>query len=114
MNEELEKKTEELIQVAMQIIMHAGDARLRIAEALEYAKKFEFDSADEKMQESMAEITEAHRAQTEVIQHEAGGDTYPHSLIFAHAQDTIMTINSEVRMAKEMIDILKLLNQKTR
>ena len=114
MDDTLEMKQEELLQVAMQIIMHAGDARLRINEALKAAKVFDFEQADSKMKEAVDEITEAHRAQTKVIQREAGGDAYPYTLIFTHAQDTIMTINSEVRLAEEMIDILKLLEERTR
>jgi len=100
---------EELIQVAMQIILHAGDARLKITEALSYAKKFEFDSASESMNEANENLCLAHKAQTEIIQNEANGKRYQHVLLFTHAQDTLMTINSEIRMAEEMIDILKII-----
>ncbi|MCD8120777.1 MAG: PTS lactose/cellobiose transporter subunit IIA [Clostridiales bacterium] len=112
--EQMEEKQAELVRVAIQIIMHAGDARLKIYEALAHAKKFDFEQANLCMQDADEKITEAHRSQTEVIQREAGGDSYPHSLIFAHAQDTIMTINSEVKLARELIDILKIIDQKTR
>lgn len=107
MNEE-----NELIPVAMQIILHAGDARLKITESLSQAKKFEFEESSKLMEEAEKAITLAHKAQTEIIQNEASGEEYPFSLLFAHAQDTLMTINSEVRMAKEMIDILKIIAEK--
>lgn len=109
MNEIMES---ELVSVAMQIILHAGDSRVKIAEALSYAKKFEFEKANEIMEEAEAAITLAHKSQTDVIQGEAGGKEYEFSLLFAHAQDTLMTINSEIRMAKEMIDILKIIANK--
>lgn len=108
----MEQEESELIPVAMQIIMHAGDARIKITEALKAAKKFEFENADAEMKEAKREITLAHNSQTEIIQNEASGISYGFSLLFAHAQDTLMTINSEVRMAEEMIDILKLIAQK--
>lgn len=107
-----EQEESELVPVAMQIIMHAGDARLKITDALKEAKQFAFDKAAEEMTEAKKEITLAHNCQTEIIQNEASGINYGFSLLFAHAQDTLMTINSEVRMAEEMIDILKLLSEK--
>lgn len=108
MNESLE---EELVEVAMQIILHAGDARLKISEALGYAKKFAFDEAQSSMQTAEHAIHNAHRCQTNVIQSETRGVKYPHSLLFAHAQDTLMTINSELNLSKEMIEILCMIAQ---
>lgn len=112
--EVLAEEESELIPVAMQIIMHAGDARIKITEALKMAKKFDFEKAEEEMKEAKREITLAHNSQTEIIQNEASGISYGFSLLFAHAQDTLMTINSEVRMAEEMIDILKLIDGRCR
>ena len=102
----------ELVTVAMQIILHAGDARIKITEALSYAKKFDFEKAKAIMEEASEAITLAHKAQTEIIQNEANGRNYEFSLLFAHAQDTLMTINSEQRIAKEMMDVLKLIANK--
>lgn len=101
-----------LIPVAMQIILHAGDSRIKIAEALACAKKGDFEQTDKVIQEAEEAITLAHKSQTEIIQNEASGNSYEYSLLFAHAQDTLMTINSELRMAKEMIDILKIIDEK--
>lgn len=99
----------ELVSVAMQIILHAGDARVEINKALKAAKKFDFNTAKSCMTGAEQCVLKAHKAQTEIIQNEASGKVYPYSLLFAHAQDTLMTINSEYRMASEMIDILHLI-----
>ena len=40
------------------------------------------------------------RDRTEVIQSQVGGENMEYSLLFIHAQDTLMTINTELRMAK--------------
>ncbi len=109
---EMTDRLEELVDVSMQIILHAGDARLKVTEAIACAKTFDFEKADEAMKEAQHKITEAHKSQTDVIQAEASGDTYPHSLLFAHAQDTLMTINSEVRLGAEIIDVLKIIKEK--
>lgn len=102
----------ELVSVAMQIILHAGDARIKINEALKAAKEFDFNTVEPCMTEAEQCILQAHKAQTEIIQNEASGKTYPYSLLFTHAQDTLMTINSEYRMASDMIDIIHLIKNR--
>lgn len=102
----------DLISVAMQIILHAGDARNLASDALVEAKQFHFDKAAELMAQAEAAITSAHKSQTEVIQGEASGNSYEYSLLFAHAQDTLMTINSELRLSRELIDVIKIVAAK--
>lgn len=103
----------ELISVAMQIILHAGDARNFARESLSLAKNFEFEKADHKLKEAEESLVLAHKSQTEIIQNEASGHSYQFSLLFAHAQDTLMTIQSELKMSKEMIDILKIISKQS-
>ncbi|WP_207940736.1 PTS system, cellobiose-specific IIA component [Enterococcus sp. DIV2402] len=103
-----EQEENELISVAMKIIIHAGDARNQLVEALNFAKQFDFFAAENLIQKAEQNIVLAHKAQTSVIQEEASGHSFDISLLFIHAQDTLMTINSELRMTKEMIDILKI------
>lgn len=110
--EDTEELEEELTQVAMQIILHAGDARTKAAEALEAAKQGNFDLAHELIEEADKNVLEAHRSQTGVIQAEAGGKSYPYTILFAHAQDTLMTIASELRLTKQLVDVLALIYSK--
>lgn len=98
---------ENTIQSAMEIILHAGDARVKCKEALNEIAKFDLDSAKAKMKEAQAEITKAHKVQTDAIQNETRGETAEYSLLFAHAQDTLMTIYSEINIAKQMIHIFE-------
>ena len=94
------------------IIMNAGDARLSVKDALSHAKAFDFTEAENKMEEAKKFIVQAHKSQTEVIQSEANGKKYEYSMLFAHAQDTLMTIMSEIQLAEQMIDILKIISHK--
>ncbi|MCI9200829.1 MAG: PTS lactose/cellobiose transporter subunit IIA [Lachnospiraceae bacterium] len=107
-----EEFNEELVATAMQIIMNAGDARLSVKDALSHAKAFDFTEAENKMEEAKKFIVQAHKSQTEVIQSEANGKKYEYSMLFAHAQDTLMTIMSEIQLAEQMIDILKIISHK--
>ncbi len=107
-----EEFNEELVATAMQIIMNAGDARLSVKDALSHAKAFDFTEAEKKMEEAKKFIVQAHKSQTEVIQSEANGKKHEYSMLFAHAQDTLMTIMSEIQLAEQMIDILKIISHK--
>ena len=102
----------ELVSVAMQIILHAGDARIKVEIALKQAKQFNFTQAKETIQEAEECIHQAHISQTDVIQNETRGKTYEPCLLFAHAQDTLMTIMSELNLAKELIDFFEIMNNK--
>ncbi len=107
-----EIKENELVNVAMQIILHAGDARVKMEGAVKKVKQFDFEKSESLMAEAKECIRQAHVAQTEVIQNEARGVTYEPCFLFTHAQDTIMTINSEVNLIQEMIELFKILNEK--
>ena len=43
---------------------------------------------------------------------ETRGKTYEPCLLFAHAQDTLMTIMSELNLAKELIAFFEIMNKK--
>lgn len=102
-----ESKKKTMSMVAMQIILHAGDAKIHVYEALDKIKEFDFTSAIEEMKKADEEIVAAHKIQTAMVQDEAAGNDYPNSLLFNHAQDTLMTVISNCEMAKKVIDIAK-------
>lgn len=102
-----EDMKEEVVKNAMQIILHAGNARLKCKNALDSISEFDIETAKLRLKEANAEITEAHRVQTDAIQNETRGEKQEYSLLFAHAQDTLMTIYSELNIAKQMIKIFE-------
>ena len=97
---------EELIQAAMNIILHTGHTRAACMQALKNIEDADFEAAKENMKTANKEITEAHKIQTDAIQKDVGGEKpQEYSLLFAHAQDTLMTIYSEINIAKRLIKI---------
>ena len=97
-----------IIDIAMEIILNAGDARLAAMEALDAMATSDFDTAQEKLNDAQQKIVVAHRAQTDCIQSSMTDEgTEEYSLLFAHAQDTLMTINTEINIAKKMLLINK-------
>lgn len=93
------------VEAAMSIILNAGDARLACKGALEAVAESDYELAEEKIKEADTKITAAHKVQTDAISDEAAGGESSYSLLFTHAQDTLMTINSEIVLAKQIIKI---------
>ncbi|MGV3466575.1 MAG: PTS lactose/cellobiose transporter subunit IIA [Heyndrickxia sp.] len=105
MDQQLSK--EELSIISMNVILHAGNARDYVFKAVDKASKGEFDQADELMNQANEEIIAAHKAQTETLQKEAEGFDLPFSPLFGHAQDTLMTVKSEMNVMREIIKLYK-------
>jgi len=65
------------------------------------------DAADE-------HIRQAHAEHTGIIQLEAGGRTLPYAALFSHAQDTLMTTYSELRLARRLLPVFRTLDDRIR
>lgn len=98
---------DEKVQAAMQIILHSGDARTKCKEALDAIAVTDFTLAKKNIEDAQTEIRKAHKIQTDAIQAECSGEAGEYSVLFVHAQDTLMTINSEIIIAKQMIKIFE-------
>lgn len=98
--------------IAMEVIMNAGDGRDKIDEALAAAAAGDLEQANALLKEAESLIVKAHNAQTEVIQSQVSGENMEYSLLFIHAQDTLMTINTELRMTQKLLPIVKMLMNK--
>lgn len=105
--------TEGRIQSAMTIILHAGDARNACMSALNALAEDDFETAEINLTIAQQEITKAHKAQTDEIQEEAAGEKESeYSLLFTHAQDTLMTVMSEINIAKSLLKICRNVDNK--
>jgi len=99
--------TMELNEAAMKIIMLAGDSREVINKAMKAtmadAPHAEVDAL---MKEAKAKVIEAHRIQTDIIQGTLQ-ENVQSTLIFSHAQDTLMAVYSELNTFGHMIQIYR-------
>lgn len=91
-----------LTEAAMQIILAAGEARAEIKAVYDALAAADAESVAAHLSEARERITVAHRAQTEVLQAEARGERHEPSLLFAHAQDSLMVVNSEAITARNV------------
>ena len=94
--------------IAMTLIVHSGDARTLAFQALQAAKKHDFEEAERLMGESKRALTEAHHGQTDLLIAEANGEKTDLSVLLIHSQDHLMTSMLAQELIAEMIELYKL------
>lgn len=94
-------------EAAMKVILNASQGRDKIDESVIHIKDKNFGEAERLLNEAEKYIVKAHKSQTSVIQTQSAGEDLEYSLLFIHAQDTLMTINTELRVTKNMLTIIK-------
>lgn len=107
-------------KISMEIILHAGDARNKANEAIDVLLNEEdIGKANKLLVEAKEDIKKAHSAQTKVMQ-ELANDEFEGNdnqtilpMLFIHAQDTIMTIMSEVNMVEKLMLVYKKLSNRS-
>lgn len=105
-----EEEISPTIQNTMTILMAAGEARNECKLAYEAIAAGDLALAEEKLACADARIVEAHHVQTDAIQGAFRGEEQEYSLLFAHAQDTLMTIYSEIITAKQLFKVFSALD----
>ena len=99
--------TDELNEAAMNIIMLAGDSRDASSKAIKATLEDAPDSEiDDLMAQAKTKVVEAHRIQTEIIQQTLEDDLH-NTLFFSHAQDTLMTVQSELNTFTYIIQMYR-------
>lgn len=96
---------ENLNMISMKIILHAGDARNQVKKALDNLEEPDFVEAEHLLVDASEKLKKAHEAQTKAIQDMATGAKIPYSVLFSHAQDTLMTVMSEYNIAKQLVKL---------
>ncbi len=94
-------------EVAMGVIINACNGREKVDQAFDAMGSMDFGRAAELLEQADRDLLQAHNAQTETIQAQAAGENTEYSLLFTHAQDTLMTITSEHRIAKNLLNVLR-------
>jgi PTS system cellobiose-specific IIA component len=94
--------------VVFRMILHGGNARSLSMEAIAHAKRGEFDSARQVLQQAAAELRQAHQVQTSLLHEEASGEAgggAPVTLLMVHAQDHLMNAMTVKELAAEFVDL---------
>lgn len=104
-----EEKAEYVVEQAMQIILSSGDARTHASKAFDAICEGRYDDAEELLKEAEKTQVVAHNVQTAMIQGDirGGRERLGYYVLFAHAQDTLMTIQVELNLTKGILKLAR-------
>ena len=99
------EKEQYVAEQAMQIILNSGDARTLAGQAFTKICEGAFDEAANLLKQADKTQVKAHNIQTTMIQGDIRGDEerLGYFVLFAHAQDTLMTIQTELNLTKSIL-----------
>ena len=92
---------------AFQIISSVGTARSCYIEAIQEAKKGNYDEAEQLIQDGDEAFVEGHDAHAGLLQKEASGEAGSIGLLILHAEDQLMSAEGFKTIALEFIDVYK-------
>lgn len=98
---------EKNLQAIMGLVLYGGDGKSNAMEAIQAAKKGNFELADSKMKAAEESLLQAHHSQTDMLSQEAAGNPTELSLLMIHGQDHLMTGIAFKDLAKEVVDIYR-------
>lgn len=93
----------DLEEVSLELILHGGNARAEVHEALIAARQGNFEKSAEHMEMAEEEIRIAHQAQTRILQSSGEGAKMKADLLFVHAHGHLQTAVSQKELVEELI-----------
>lgn len=94
-------------ETAFKLILHGGNARSQVMEALKLARNNKARQAESMLGKADIELGKAHEIQSDILKKEASGEKLESSILFIHAQDHLMTGMLARDLAEEIIDLRK-------
>lgn len=96
-------------EVAINLVLSAGDSKNESMMAIKAAREFDFEKAKSHVEQAREKLNESHEHQTGLIQQEAGGNPVPVNIMLVHAQDHLTTAIIMKDQAEEYIKLYQML-----
>lgn len=96
------------VNLAFSIIGCAGSAKASALEAVECARKGDFETAETRINEAVDALTQAHQVQTDMIFAASRGEDVPINIFMVHAQDHLSMATSAIENAREFVNLYRL------
>lgn len=107
MTDEITLENLDYEETVMKLIIFSGEGKSLCFEALQAAKKQNFEEAEKLMNDATAAFKIAHEVQTMIIGLDLGEGKLPVHLIMVHAQDHLMTGMLAKELITEIIELHK-------
>ncbi len=92
---------------SFEIISNVGSARSYYIEAINLAKKYDFEAAEKSMKDGIEAFNNGHKVHSDLVSNEANGGKTEFSLILMHAEDQLMSAEAFKIIATEFIELYK-------
>lgn len=89
------------------LIAFAGEARSNYIEAINVAKKGDFEKAKQLIEEGKKLFVEGHKVHFELMSNPSDGYNYSENLLLIHAEDQLASAETFSIIAEELIDLIK-------
>ena len=93
--------------ICFQIIAGSGAAKSSYVEAIQKAKKGDFEGAEQSIQNAEESFVQAHKIHAQLIQQEASGNKTEFSLLLMHAEDQMASTEMAKLLCDEIIELYK-------
>lgn len=90
--------------ICFKIISAVGTARANYIEAMQKARKGNFEEAEKLINEGNDYFIEGHKVHAQLITNEASGNKTEVSLLLLHAEDQLMSAETIKIMVEELIE----------
>ena len=92
-------------KVAMELISSAGMARSLAMDSIRFARKGEFEKAQELLKQSDKAILEGHNVHTELLTAEANQKNIEFTVLLVHSLEHLMNAMTVRELAEEFVNI---------
>ncbi|QBQ07435.1 PTS system, cellobiose-specific IIA component [Spiroplasma gladiatoris] len=99
-------------EISMGIITYAGMAKTNAVLAIREAKEKNYTKAEELLKEAHEHIITAEKMHMDVITAECNGEKIEFKVLFMHSEDQMLTTQSMLVLAEEMIEMYKIIHNK--
>ncbi|MGG0719609.1 PTS lactose/cellobiose transporter subunit IIA [Robertmurraya massiliosenegalensis] len=94
-------------QINFMLILHSGNARSKVIQALREYKEGRVEEADQLLVQAEEDLKVAHQIHFKMVQQEASGEKVEFALLLMHAEDHLMSTLSMKELVKELLDLFK-------
>lgn len=98
---------EKVTEIAFEMIANVGTARGLYIEAIQEAKKGDYENAAKLVEEGKQVFVEGHHAHADILEMQSAGVKLPMNIFLMHAEDQMLVAEGFETIANELIDVYK-------
>lgn len=102
-----EEIQEKVTEASFEMIANVGTARGLYIEAIQEAKRGNYENAAKLVEEGKQVFVEGHHAHADILEMQSAGVKLPMNIFLMHAEDQMLVAEGFETIANELIDVYK-------